>query len=555
MFLKVSKLKGKEYLRIVQSYRTKDNKVRHKTIVNLGRADRVFELFPAFEKLFQLYGNNAFVPIDKINTNGASIKNYSYIIIKKIWDSYRLGKFFEKAIQKRKIAFDFVKVVFSLVINRLLVSELSKLGYFNSKDMFLYLNDELSLQDLYKSLDVLDEIKEELEEYLFRRSLSLITREIKVCFFDVTTLYFESQKEDELRRFGLSKDYKMNDVQIVLSLLIDSSGFPISFDIYEGNKAETKTLLDTLDRLKSKYKLEKVFIVADRGISSSLNLLEIKERGYEYIVGYPFRNRKIEDLVLDKKDYKLINYNEKEGVYAYKEIEIKEQRRVKQENKQIELFHKLVFTYSDKRALKDQKERTNSINKLMKKIQENRVKGREKYLKRYCDGEKVVYNLDLEKIEQDKKYDGFYAIACSDMSLPPLKIIKIHKQISHIEKAFRELKTDLNIRPIYHYKPERIRGHIIVSFLAYFLLKHMERRLRYNQKTQEMVITPSRIIKALKTINAIETDIGGKKYYLKSKHTQLASKLFEIFKVKTMRHIMSLEDMKKYLLESSPTPL
>ena len=95
MFLKVSKLKGKEYLRIVQSYRTKDNKVRHKTIVNLGRADRVFELFPAFEKLFQIYGNNAFVPIDKINTNGASIKNYSYIIIKKIWDSYRLGKFFE----------------------------------------------------------------------------------------------------------------------------------------------------------------------------------------------------------------------------------------------------------------------------------------------------------------------------------------------------------------------------------------------------------------------------------------------------------------------------
>lgn len=234
---------------------------------------------------------------------------------------------------------------------------------------------------------------------------------------------------------------------------------------------------------------------------------------------------------------------------------LKEQRRVKQKNKQIELFHKLVFTYSDKRALKDQKERTNSINKLMKKIQENRVKGREKYLKKYCDGEKVVYNLDLEKIEQDKKYDGFYAIACSDMSLPPLKIIKIHKQISHIEKAFRELKTDLNIRPIYHYKPERIRGHIIVSFLAYFLLKHMERRLRYNQKTQEMVITPLRIIKALKTINAIETDIGGKKYYLKSKHTQLASKLFEIFKVKTMRHIMSLEDMKKYLLESSPTPL
>ncbi|GAB6888993.1 hypothetical protein JCM13304A_24990 [Desulfothermus okinawensis JCM 13304] len=92
MFLKISRVKGFEYLRIVHSYRTKDNKVRHKTIVNLGRADKVAELFPAFEKLFELYGDNVFVPIDKINTHGANIKNYSYVIIKKIWDKYRLSE-------------------------------------------------------------------------------------------------------------------------------------------------------------------------------------------------------------------------------------------------------------------------------------------------------------------------------------------------------------------------------------------------------------------------------------------------------------------------------
>jgi len=552
MFLKVSKVKGYEYVRIVYSYRTEDNKVRHKTVANLGRADKLHLMFPAFEKLFELYAQNVFTSIDKINTQEACIKNYSYIIIKEIWNKYKLGDFFSSLLKKRRVAFDFVKTVFTLVINRLLVSELSKLGYFNNKDMFLYLNKELSLQDLYKTLDMLEECKEELEEYLFHRSLKLIDRELRVCLFDVTTLYFESKKEDELRKYGLSKDHKNNEVQIVLSLLIDSDGFPISFDIYEGNKAESKTLLDSLDRLKKKYKLEKIIVVADRGISNFLNLNEIKKRGYEYIVGYKFKNSKIQDKILDKEGYEIITYNEKEGVYAYKEFEVLEKRKIKisKNYQEIELNHKIVATYSDKRALKDKKERDKLIDKVIKKLQKNKIKGKEKYIEKYCDGGKVKYRLNLKKIEEDKKYDGYYALACSDVNMSALKVIKIHKQIYNVESAFRELKSDLNIRPIYHYTPKRIKGHIIISFLAYFLLKHIERRLKYNKKTQDMVITSAGIIKALKGINAIETDINGKKYYLKTKHNKLASKMFEIFKIKNMKHIMSEEEMKTYLFPS-----
>ena len=327
MFLKVSKVKGYEYIRIVYSYRTEDNKVRHKTVANLGRADKLHLMFPAFEKLFELYAQNVFTSIDKINTKEACIKNYSYIIIKEIWDKYRLNQFFLRLFRKRKVAFDLVKTVFTLIINRLLVSELSKLGYFNNKDIFLYLNEELSLQDLYKTLDILEECKEELEEYLFYRSLKLIDRELRVCFFDVTTLYFESKKEDELRKYGLSKDHKNNEVQIVLSLLIDSDGFPISFDIYEGNKAESKTLLDSLDRLKKKYKLEKIIVVADRGISNSLNLNEIKKRGYEYIVGYKFKHSKIQDKILDKEGYEVIGYMKKMGFMHIKSLKQQKKER------------------------------------------------------------------------------------------------------------------------------------------------------------------------------------------------------------------------------------
>jgi len=555
MFLKVSRVKGFEYLRIVRSYRDHLGNVRHKTIVNLGRADKLRDMLPAFEKLFSLYADNVFTPIDKINTNGASIKNYSYIIIKNIWNKYRLDQFFYKIISKKRIAFDFIKVVFSLVINRLLLSELSKLGYFNTKDIFLYLNEELSLQDLYKSLDILAECKEELEEYLFYRNIKMFNKEVKVAFFDVTTLYFESKKEDELKRFGLSKDYKMNEVQIVLSLLIDDEGFPISFDIYEGNKSETKTLLDTLDRLKDKYRLEKITLIADRGISSSLNLQEIKKRGYEYIVGYKIKNSKLSDKILDRNDYTLISFSEQDGYYGYKEFEIKENRKIRTQDgyESIELNHKIVATYSDKRALRDKKERDRAINKINKKIERNALKGKERYLEKYCEEGKVKYRLDLNKIEQAKKYDGFYALACSDISLSALEVIRIHKQIYDVENAFRELKTDLNIRPIYHYTPKRIKGHIIVSFLSYFLLKAIERRLKYNQKTQGLPITTRRIIKSLKNINAIETDISGKRYYLKAKYDPLASKMFEILKIKTLKNIVSEQEIKDYLSMSQKT--
>ena len=124
-----------------------------------------------------------------------------------------------------------------------------------------------------------------------------------------------------LRKFGLSKDFKMNDTQIVLSLLIDKNGIPITFDIYEGNKAETKTLVDTIDRLKKRFNLEKVTIVADRGISRWLNLDEIKKRGYEYIVAIRFKRQKeLENKIINKLDYKLISLKDSEGYFGYKEF-------------------------------------------------------------------------------------------------------------------------------------------------------------------------------------------------------------------------------------------
>ena len=582
MYLKVVKAKGYEYLKFVESYRV-GNKVRQRVIANLGRVDILLKNNALIEKLFEKLNNGNYFKIDDLNKDGkASVYNYGYIIIKKIWDSYKLDKFFKSVLEKKEISknYNFLKTIFSLVINRALKSELSKLGYFNEKDYFIGLNEDLQLHHIYDSLEVLEEIKDELEDYLLKESINLFNRDITVAFFDVTTLYFESKKEDEdveikdnddnvvevqkgLRKFGLSKDFKMNETQIVLSLLIDKDGIPITFEIYEGNRAETTTLLDTLDRLKKRFKIEKITVVADRGISRWLNLKEIKNRGYEYIVAIRFKNQKeLEEKILDREDYKFIALDDKDGYYGYKDFIITQTKRVKikDENKSkfadITLTHKIISTYSDKRASKDEKDRLRAIQKSQKRLENGSAIKKSKYIKILSEKDNncpLKYEIDLKRIEEDKKYDGFYTIASSDTSIDALEAINIHKNIYEVENSFRDVKSSLNIRPIYHFKKERIKGHIIVSFLSYFLLKNIEYRLKNSKKIQHYLkennetISIEKIVKAINSVNTVKVNIKNEPVFIKLKHNTLASKIIDLFKIKLPKNTETQKDFFNFL--------
>jgi len=581
LYLKVVKSKGYEYLKFVESYRV-GKQVKQRVIANLGRLDILLKNNALIEKLFEKLNNGNYFKLEDLNKDGeANVYNYGYVIIKKIWDSYKLDKFFKFVLEKKEInkSYDFLKVIFSLVINRALKSELSKLGYFNEKDYFIGLNEDLRLHNIYDSLEVLEEIKDELEDYLLKESINLFNRDITVAFFDVTTLYFESKREDEdieirdnndnsveikkgLRKFGLSKDFKINETQIILSLLIDKDGIPITFEVYEGNRAETTTLIDTLDRLKKRFNLEKITIVADRGISRWLNLKEIKERGYEYIVAIRFKNQKeLEEKILDKNSYKLITFDDKNGYYGYKEFIITQTKKVKVGNKttkNITLTHKIISTYSDKRASKDEKERLRDIQKSQKRLENGNPIKKSKYIKILNEDEEnnncsLKYEIDLKRIEEDKKYDGFYAIASSDTSIDALKAIEIHKNIYEVENSFRDVKSSLNIRPIYHFKKERIKGHIIVSFLSYFLLKNIEYRLKNSKKIQNYLKTNnetlsiSKIVNAINSINIVRVNIKNKPIFIKLKHNALASKIIDLLKIKLPKNVETQKDFFSYL--------
>ncbi len=603
LYLKVTKVKDKEYLKIVESYwDKKEKKVKHKVIANLGRLDQFIGQSALIKKLIEKLSDGKYVEIDEINKDGnADNYNYGYIVLKTVWNRYKLNGFFKKVLENKKIKNDkeIIKTIFTLIVNRALFSEYSKHRYFNKKDYFLFLNEELKLHNLYLTLEVLEEIKEELELHLLNLNKNLFNLDLEVALYDVTTLYFESKREDAdieikdeennntietkkgLRKFGLSKDFKINEVQIVLSLLIDKSGIPITFEIYEGNRAETTTLLDTLDRLKNKFGLNKITIVADRGISKWLNLKEIKLRGYEYIVAISFKSKNLSEKILDdKKNYTQISFSTEKGYYGYKEFIITEEKRVKisknsslydetldKENKgyiyqTIPLTHKIVATYSDIRAKKDESDRNRAIENLTKKINNKTAIKKSKFIKITNNNENssssnnddscnIGYEIDFEAIKEDAKFDGYYALASSDTSLSALEIINIHKNIYDIENSFRDLKNTLSIRPIYHYKRERIIGHIIVSFLAYMFLKHIEISLKNSKKTDDNLkesITIENIKDSLLSMEVTKTLIKDTHYYLKNKHTKLASRIVDLFKINLPKNIVDERDIKDYIL-------
>jgi Transposase len=218
----------------------------------------------------------------------------------------------------KRTRFDIANVVFYMVCKHILEPD-SKLGMYESQDKYLKL-PELNLNHFYRALDVLADAKADIEGYLFEQNRTIFNMSIDVVFCDVTIFYFESKDEDLLRRFGFSKDGKVNDVQIVLGLLVDKEGRPVGYDIFAGNTFDGKTLEPFLLRLKERFSIQRIIIVADRGINSKMNLMRIRELGYGYIVACRLKgmSKEIKGQVFTDEGYRSIDMDEE--VFKYKII-------------------------------------------------------------------------------------------------------------------------------------------------------------------------------------------------------------------------------------------
>lgn len=331
---------------------------------------------------------------------------------------------------------------------------------------------------IYRYLDKLHSTQKDLVQQIsYAHTRKILKAEISVVFYDVTTLYFEIDQEDDLRKTGFSKEGKHQHPQIVLGLLVSKQGYPLAYDIFEGNKFEGHTMLPVIESFCKKYNLTNLIVIADSGLLSKANIEELQSKKYEFIIGARIKNeasaikKKILDLSLKNGQSQSINRGDL----------------------------RLIITYSDDRAKKDRYNREKGVRKLEKQILRGRLtkasinnRGYNKFLK--LDGT-INVALDQDKVVQDSRWDGLKGYL-TNANLNKDQIIENYQHLWQIEKAFRIAKSDLKIRPIHHRLQRRIEAHICISFVAYKLYKELERQL-YEKKAN---ISPLKAIEIAENI-------------------------------------------------------
>ena len=281
MFLKKTYSKNYTYLSLTETYR-EEGKVKHRTIAQLGRLDlliaddQLSRLTASFGRLCEQkkkrFSIDDFKEIERVNWGAEKIYRV-------LWEQFEFPKIFSEIFQGRKNNFSISESVFLEVISRL-IKPCSKLKLHETQNHYFGVGDA-KIQNLYRVLDFLSDEKDKIEHEIFLKNKSLFNCSVDVVFYDVTTLYFESVLPNEMKDFGYGKDGKFGEVQVVLGLLVDADGRPVGFDVFRGNTFEAKTLSAALKKLKNRFKIRDIIIVADRGINSKLNLKLIRDDGFE----------------------------------------------------------------------------------------------------------------------------------------------------------------------------------------------------------------------------------------------------------------------------------
>lgn len=531
MFIrKKKKPNGKIAVQIVENVRTHD-KTNQKILKHIGQASSEKELNELLhlalickkELEFQQNPQLSF-PIEDIKTNEnkeelVDVKNLreetrvTYGIkdvFGKLFDEFSLAKILKTKSLRLHKAFK------SCVISRLCHPESKRrLQEILNKNY----NTNIPLQNIYRMMDKIDE--DEVKRVVLSATMYMSKSPIELMLFDVTTLYFESVQADDLRRFGYSKDNKFKEVQVVLALATTKEGMPLTYEILPGNISEGQTLITVIEDFKKRFDISKVTLVADRAMFSENNLNYLESLNIHYVVAAKLRSmdKVMKEKILCEKDFQTENYLEEE--YKIKELPYHGRR--------------LIVTYSKARAENDAKKREKILDGLKKKSKDGETIGAKKLLGNRGNSKfiNIVSDeivIDTEKVELDKRWDGYHGVITNQPNKSAREIIWSYKNLWQIEAAFRVNKHDLRMRPIYHWNSSRIKSHIAICYLGYALVQQAIYRLRLAQNK----ISVESLIKELVQVQAsILRDITTQKsYWIPSKPTKLQESIYRVFGIK-----------------------
>ena len=574
MYLKKSlnKKTGRTYLSIATGYRDK-NTGKSKTVLieSLGYLDVLEKEFEDpishFSKIVEEMNkeekdNKETIKIkvnenEKLTENTNNRKNFGYVALSKIYHELEIDKFIIKSFKDRNFSeYKINNILKLLVFARCLFPD-SKKSTFENKDIFFEKNN-FSLEEVYNALTYINTIKDLLQQDIYEHIQEQYKPNNEIAFYDVTNYYFEIDDNDDFRKKGVSKEHRPNPI-VQMGLFMDSLGLPMCHKLFEGNTSDCLTLRPMIQQVQKDYDISRVIIVADKGLNTGNNIAYTKAVGNGYVMSLSIRgaDSEMKEYVLKEDGY---TYNEdktykKKSRFYPREITITkrdEKGNIKRTKKRVD--EKQVIFWSADYAKRAKMERQPAIEKAkdlignVQKYNKKNCYGASKYVKHLVFDKKTgeiieaesQLSLDEEKIREEEKYDGYYAIVTSEMDKTDDEIIEIYRGLWRIEETFKVTKSELKSRPIYLSRKDHIEAHFLTCYIALVLSRVLQ--LKLNKK-----YSVGKILDSLSNCNCSGFE---RNYYLFDYYDTVLKDIGKAIDVDFSLKNRSLKNIKKILSES-----
>ncbi len=531
MFARVKKSGLYEYLQIVQN-RREGAKTIQRVVATIGRMDQIQqkgEIENLVRSLSRFSEKVLLILSGKSDVRADAKKIGPAIICERLWKELEIGKIIRRLLAERKFGFDVERAIFLTVLHRLFVSGSDRSCDRWHRDYVIDGVDALSLHHLYRAMAFLGEeiedqkdctpfaprcTKDVIEEDLFLAHRDLFSG-LDCVFFDTTSIYFEGEGGETIGALGHTKDHRPDLNQMVVGVILDDHGQPVCCEMWPGNTTDVTTLIPVIKRLRSRFAIGRICIVSDRGMISAETMAYLESEKIPYILGARMRKSKeVKEEVLSRAG----RYREvqPEGGSAKDPSPLKVKEVIVDGNR-------YIVCLNEKQARKDAADRQAIIDSLQEKLKTNPKslvgnKGYRKYLKL----EKDTVSVNQQKIEEEARYDGKWVLKTNTTLTAEQAALK-YKELWQVEQVFRDMKSVLDTRPIFHQLDETIRGHVFCSFLALVIRKELDRRLEKAGHCFEW----ADIKQDLKALQEITIEDRGKTLAIRSECLGTCGKVFQ----------------------------
>lgn len=564
-----SKKTGRTYLSIVQGYRDNEGRSKQKTVQKVGYLDELEKEYDdpiahftkvaaAMDKERQTT-KNVTVTMDmdsQVDRNSVNRKNYGYLVFSKIYHELDIHRFLKNARRHANFMFNTDAIMRLLVYTRLLYPGSKRASVLNKALFFDHFH--FSLDDVYDALTHFDKMSGALQQHLHEMVTAQYGRDTDLVYYDVTNYYFEIDSQDDLRKKGPSKEHRKDPI-VQMGLLLDKLGLPISYKLFPGNTHDSQTLMPVLTEVKKKFGVRRIITVADKGLNSGDNIAYSTVLGDGYIYSKSVRgaSKDFKQWVLDETGYRQLTnrYKLKSKIVPDAEIHVTvKQIGKKKIKKKVTVEQKWIVFYSEKYAARAKHKREETIAKAIKMIN-CPAKYRRTFdygAAGYIENLKIdketgeITNiedalvLDTKKIEEEEKYDGYYAIVTSELDDTDEHIIDMYRGLWRIEESFKVTKSVLGTRPIYLRTHAHINAHFLICFIALLMARIVEMRLGGKY-------TISKIIDTLRNVACSHLEQNLWVFDFANEVTDACN---VVFGTDFGRKVMTLQEIKKNLGET-----